>query len=311
MALARRSTRSIRIRVPLSTSNVGPGFDAFGVALNLPLEVRWTPSEETQLERAGALDESVLPLGQDPVLRGLRRAAILAGKALPKGELRVSCNLPPGRGLGASGAGLIAGLLLGDRLLGGKLDRAMLLEEAISLEGHPENVTASQLGGAHWSLSVKRGRQESWIHLPVSVHRELRFLLVIPPYPMTTQRAREVLPTSVSFARAAAQARRPPILLEGLRKLDEDCIRAGIEDDLHVSARLKQLTGMETMAKFAVAAGALGVTLSGAGSALLVLSRMGQVAALEARLAARTKRLWGEAGRVVTARVAAKGAAFS
>lgn len=308
MALTRRTPRSWTARVPASTSNLGPGFDAFGVALDQFLSVTWVAAERTRVERRGAIAESVLPIGSDPVLRGMRRAAILAGAELPPGELTVAAPFPPARGLGASGAGLMAGLILGNLLTGKKVTRETLLEEAISLEGHPENAVAAALGGAHWSAPGVDGR---WRHLEVPLHRDLRFLLVIPPYPLATERAREVLPRSVPFASAVAQARRVPLLLEGLRTLDPATLRAGIADELHVPARLPLLTGAASVLQFAEEAGALGATISGAGSALLVLARAAEAPTLETRLGARVKRLWGEAGLVLRARACPQGATVS
>ncbi|MFK5956953.1 MAG: hypothetical protein QM477_10980 [Planctomycetota bacterium] len=301
------SPRPLRLRIPVSTSNVGPGFDAFSIALDLFIEVQWKPAEKTTLTRKGPLEESPLRLSQDPIIRGMRRAAIMANRKLPPGEISVTADVPPGRGLGLSGAGLVAGLLLGDRLCGNLRKPTDLLNEAIDLEGNPENAVASMLGGAHWSLGAKG---VAWIHHPVPLHRNLRFLLVIPPYPMTTKRSREALPTSVSFQRAMRQAHRPPILLEGLRTLKTDYIKLGIADDLHVAPRLKLMTSAKAMLDFAYEAGALGATLSGAGSALLVLSRTGEVQHLEARLAVRVKRLWGDSGKVVLARAHSGGAKF-
>ncbi len=301
------SPRPQRLRIPASTSNVGPGFDAFSIALDLDLEVRWTPAKKSSLERSGAIAESELRMGQDPIVRGMRRAATLAAAELPSGCLSVSAPFPPGRGLGASGAGLVAGLMLGNRLTGGHLDDKVLLEEAIQLEGNPENAVGAKLGGAHWSIA---NGKDSWLHLPVHLHRNLRFLVVIPPYPMPTKRSREALPTSVSFQRAMRQAHRPPILLEGLRSLNADFIRLGVEDDLHVAPRLKLLTGARAILDFAYEAGALGATLSGAGSALLVISRTGAVRDLETRLRSRVQRLWGDDGMVLAARATHRGAQF-
>jgi len=306
-ALKNRQPSPLKLVVPASTSNVGPGFDALGIALNLVLEVAWKPGPRNRLERKGALAESVLSFGQDPVRRGMRRAAMLAGRELPTGELEVRASFPPARGLGASGAGLTAGLLLGNRLTGNRVSKEDLLQEAIQLEGHPENAAASFLGGGHWSLPGPKG---GWIHLPVALHRDLRFLLVLPPYPLSTGRAREVLPVSVPFGKAVAQSRRIPALLEGLRRLDPELLRAGIEDDLHVQPRLKQLAGQKGMLAFARESGALGATLSGAGSALLVLTRSQGIAGLEKRLAGKAARLWGESGGVLRARPAARGAFF-
>ncbi|KAA3607219.1 MAG: hypothetical protein DWQ01_16095 [Planctomycetota bacterium] len=310
MALKLRQSKPQRLslKVPASTSNLGPGFDALGLALNLPLNVQWEPAERTTVVRKGGLSESTLAHGSDPVVRGMRRAAILNGKKLPPGQVTVETDFPPGRGLGASGAGLVGGLLLGNRLTGDASQRLDLLREAIELEGHPENATASMLGGAHWSIPHP---QQGWIHHPVAIHRELRFVLVIPPYALETRRARKVLPTSVSFARASRQARRTPILLEGLRTLDPTLLQVGIEDELHVGPRLKLLTGAKAVLDFATKAGALATTLSGAGSGLLLLCRLHDWEVLQRRMEARVQRLWGDSGLVLAARQESKGAVFS
>ncbi|MCH2101848.1 MAG: homoserine kinase [Planctomycetes bacterium] len=307
MAFSRKQQRALRLQVPASTSNVGPGFDCFSIAVDHFVDLRWKPGERLEIERKGALTESTLTPGRDPVLRGMRRAAALAGGKLPPGKITVESAFPPGRGLGASGAGLVGGLLLGNRLTGSKIKSENLLSEAIALEGHPENAAASMLGGAHWSVPRAKG---DWIHHPVQLHKELRFLVVIPPYPLATSRAREVLPTSVSLQRAVDQARRTPLLVEGLRTLNPELIRIGIQDEIHVAPRLKLLTGAKSVLEFAEQVGAIAATLSGAGSALLILTRTGELRTLETKLQRRVKRLWGESGMVLNARVTTKAAAF-
>lgn len=299
---------SLHIRVPASTSNVGTGFDALGLAVNLFLDVRWEPADATSVSRAGPMQESLLSIGQDPVVRGIRRAAMLAGRPVPPGKISVTAPFPPGRGLGASGAGLVAGLLLGSRLCGQELDRADLLREAIELEGNPENAVAALLGGTHWSLRLAGG---GYAHLPVELHRELRLLFVLPPYPLDTRRAREALPAAVSFAQAALQAQRAGALMAALRSLKPELLRAAVTDALVVEPRLKLLTGVGKMIEFAYEAGALGATLSGAGSGVLVLTRRADLEALETRLKRRVDRLWGESGLVLRAAPESAGARFT
>jgi homoserine kinase len=299
--------RTLRIQVPASTSNVGPGFDAFGIAVSLHLEVKWEAAETTAVERVGAMQESLLAVGQDPVVRGMRRAAILAGKPLPPGRITVSAPFPPGRGLGASGAGLVAGLVLGARLVGKELEREVLLQEAIGLEGNPENAVAALLGGAHWSLRVEDG----WRHVSGELHRDLRFLFVIPPFPLDTKRAREVLPKEVPMAAAVAQAQRAGLLRHALKVLDAELLRAVVREELVVAPRLKLLTGVGPMIEFAERAGALAATLSGAGSGVLVMTRKQQAADLELRLKRRATRLWGESGMVLRASAEERGARFA
>lgn len=289
---------NLHVRVPASTSNVGTGFDALGLAVNLHLDVRWEAADLTSVSRQGPMQESLLSVGQDPIVRGMRRAAMLAGRALPPGRISVTAPFPPGRGLGASGAGLVAGLLLGSRLCGRDLERADLLREAIDLEGNPENAVAALLGGTHWSLRLDDG---NYAHLPVDLHRELRLLFVLPPYPLDTRRAREVLPATVSFAQAAQQAQRAGALMTALRTLKPELLRAAVTDSLVVEPRLKLLTGVRKMIEFAYEAGALAATLSGAGSGVLVITRRPELEALETRLKRRVERLWGESGMVLRA----------
>ncbi len=298
----------LHVRVPASTSNVGTGFDALGLAVNLFLDVRWEAADATSVQRQGPMQESLLAVGQDPIVRGIRRASMLAGRPVPPGRLTVSAPFPPGRGLGASGAGLVAGLLLGGRLCGRELDRDDLLREAIELEGNPENAVAALLGGTHWSLRLADG---GYAHLPVELHRELRLLFVLPPYPLDTRRAREVLPPTVSFTQAAQQAQRAGALMTALRTLKPELLRAAVTDALVVEPRLKLLTGVGKMIDFAYEAGALGATLSGAGSGVLVLARRADLEALETRLKRRVERLWGESGMVLRAAPEEEGARFA
>ncbi len=299
--------RPQRLRIPASTSNLGPGFDALGVALGIGLEISWRPAERTTLTREGRLAESDLALGRDPVVRGMRRAAMLAGAPLPAGELTVSSTVPPGRGLGMSGAGLVGGLLLGNRITGKRVPDDELLAEAIRLEGNPENAVASFLGGAHWSIVDADGR---WRHLPVKLHRELRFLFLVPPFPLDTARARKALPSSVPFARAVRQVHRAPALLAALASLDPTLLRAAIEDELVQPSRLRLLTGVGRVMDHAVEAGALAATLSGAGSAAVALVRRRDLSRVAAAMELVVRRLWGDDGLVLTALPGEKGARF-
>ena len=109
MAFSRKQQRVLRLQVPASTSNVGPGFDCFSIAVDHFVDLQWEPGERLEIDRKGSLIESTLTPGRDPVLRGMRRAAVLAGGQLPPGKITVESGFPPGRGLGASGAGLVGG----------------------------------------------------------------------------------------------------------------------------------------------------------------------------------------------------------
>lgn len=300
--------RHIRTQVPASTSNVGCGFDALGIALSIKLRVDWWDEDANELTREGELARSELPTRRDPVLRGLRRVARRVGTKPPTGRVKVAAPFPPGCGMGASGAGLVAGLLLGRKLLGAPLSDAELLAEAIDLDGHPENVTASLLGGAHWSVPSGEGL---WLRRSVPVHRELRFLLLVPPFPLDTGKARAALPTSVAFQRAVDQQRRSPILLDALHTLDPQQLSIGLDDRLHAAARLRLIPGGQPLLEATSALNPLGVTLSGAGSSLLVLVRRREAAQLRPRVERLVRRHWGAQAQVLEAGPAQSGAGIA
>lgn len=282
--------RRARVRVPASTSNLGPGFDQLGLALGLFLEV------EARVEpgRSGP-PRYEAPAGwpspeRDLVLRALvARAPELAEVGL---ELRIASEIPIARGLGSSGAAVAAGLLLGELLTDRHGTDAERIGLGIALEGHPDNVTASLLGGL--TLCVPGREGPIWIQPPV--HESLGFAAAWPAQPFPTAEARGALPSSVPLADAVENARRLPLLLEGLRTGDGHCIAAGAQDRLHEPYRLPLLPGSKEALAAARGAGAYAAVLSGSGSALIAIGPRRLAAAMAAALAAplRATRGWSE-----------------
>jgi homoserine kinase len=256
-----------RVRVPGSTSNLGPGFDQLGLALGLFLEVTledFGPAPSWQVELEGA-DWSA---HADLTARAL-------GAALPDHPRRVRLlrrsQIPVARGLGSSGAAVAAGLALAQALPGAALDPDEQRALGCRLEGHPDNVMASLLGGL--VLSAPHATGVHWQHAPV--HPDLEFGVAWPAQPMPTAEARAVLPERVPLADAVENARRLPVLLRGLATGDGALIAFGLEDRWHVAARAAIQPGATAALEAARAAGAHGATLSGSGSALVALAPRG------------------------------------
>jgi homoserine kinase len=283
------------LAVAASTSNLGPGFDLAGLALALHLRVR--------ARRAASGGPRVLARGDaaatwpgsesDLLLRALRRGAEAAAavpEALDELELEVETEIPIARGLGSSGAAVAAGLLLGAALGPRPVPRARLLEYGIELEGHPDNVCAALYGGLTLCLP---GSPPLLVQAPV--HPSLACALAWPEQTLETARARAVLPAQVAFSDAIENARRLPILLDGLARADANAIRRGSEDRLHERYRLPLIAGAREALDAARAAGAWMANLSGSGSALFALgpraSAAGIAAALGAGLAAAGQRV--------------------
>ncbi|MEZ5976853.1 MAG: homoserine kinase [Planctomycetota bacterium] len=257
--------RTASVRVPCSTSNLGPGFDLLGLCLSLHLEVGASArpgSGEVRVTSAPA----DWPRTDDLLVRAIRRG--LRGAPLDV-EVEVASEIPVARGLGSSGAAVAAGLLLGAALATGAdaSDRSHLVGPAVELEGHPDNAVASLLGGCVLSVATERG----WRTLRQPVHASIGFAAAWPRATLETARARAVLPASVPFAHAADQPRRLAALLEGLREGDAELVAHGTLDHLHVDARLPLVPGAREAFELALEAGAWSATLSGSGSAVIAL----------------------------------------
>jgi homoserine kinase len=263
----------LSVRVPASTSNLGPGFDLLGLALALWLEVRITGrlTGRHELVRAGLEPSELPPPDEDLLLLAferLRRAHPFEGHF----RFEVRSQIPVGRGLGSSGAAIVAGLLLARALSGARLDLEELLALGIELEGHPDNVAAALAGGLTLCARVGAG---AWKLVRAPLSPEIGFALAWPGTPLSTRRARAELPASVPFADAVENPRRLALLLEGLRTGARELVELGLEDRLHVRYRLPLLPGAEQALAAARAAGAWAAPLSGAGSGLVALGARG------------------------------------
>lgn len=263
--------RAARVRVPASTSNLGPGFDLVGLAVTLYLDVelRRGESREPTLDLTDGSVAQWPPLADNLLLRGFRRGCELSGAAETRATLIPRSAIPLSRGLGSSGAAVVAGLLLGASVGPREVERATLLAHAIELEGHPDNATPALLGGCVLALAVAN---EAPAVVRVSPHPSLAFAVAWPAVPLETKFARSILPRTVPFADAVENPRRLALLLEGLRTGDARLLGLGAEDRLHVPYRLPHIPGGITALDAARAAGAWLATVSGSGSALFAIA---------------------------------------
>ena len=272
-----------RVRVPASTSNLGPGFDVVGLALDLWLEVEARRAGErvVVLERAG--EAAAWPGdGSDLLVRGAERAFRALGGTGGL-ELRARSQVPVGRGLGSSAAAVVAGLLLGAHLAPRQASREVLLGWAIELEGHPDNAAPALFGGCRTTCPREGAPPRAVEH---DVHPELGFALAWPDAPLETSFARGLLPRDVPHAVAVDTARRLALVLEGLRRGDPELLAAGNVEHLHVPHRLPHVPGGEAALAAARAAGASLATISGAGSALFAVTRRDQAERVAAAMGA-------------------------
>jgi homoserine kinase len=256
---------AVHVRVPATSANLGPGFDALGLALMLHNDVTAVEADTVTVRVQGE-GAGRLPTGGDNVIaRGVRLAYEAAGRSFKGCAITCVNRIPTARGLGSSAAAWVGGLVAGNALLGEPLSREALLTLAARAEGHPDNVAAALLGGLTVSCATATG--VSALTLPVP--RGLTWVALIPSISSSTAQARAVLPASVPREDAVFNVQRVALLLAAFQVGRLDALPTALDDRLHQPYRRVLFPWMDAIAAAARAAGALGCVLSGAGPSLL------------------------------------------
>lgn len=261
---------SIRVVVPGSTSNLGSGFDTVSAALSLYLRLTVTEEPGSGLHWPAGWE---LPEDQNAIALALRRAAADAGFTLPGMRFEVDSEIPLKRGLGSSGAAIVAGIKLAERLSGHQWTEPEILQLAYPLEGHPDNLAASLLGG--WVLSrvdngcMQAERIES--RLPV------RFVAAIPEVRVSTGQARAILPESYSRADTVFNLQRCALLVMSVTQGRPDLLGEATRDRIHQAYRASLVPGAAAILERRalpddLREAVLAVTVSGSGSTMLALT---------------------------------------
>lgn len=274
--------RVVSVSVPASTSNLGAGFDAVGMAIGrwLRATAHITDSSRSVLiKRAGTLASLDVPDESDLIWRGFVAACAALRITPPLGiEIEANSDIPVARGLGSSAAAIVAGVLLANALLDGELDNAAVIEIASALEGHPDNVAPAVLGGAVLCVPSTGHHSHS---VPLEVHPSLRFVFIVPDFEVRTAVARAALPDQLDFATSVGAAARAAALVIGLQSGDPTVLLPAFDDVLHIPFRRSLVKGYDAVTEAAVANGAIGATLSGSGSTIVAIVKRGREAAVQ------------------------------
>ena len=257
--------KRVTIRVPATTANLGPGFDAFGCALSLYTDVTFEECEYG-LEITGCPEEFT---GPDNLVYVSYCAALATMSEELRGvKIHIDSNIPIARGLGSSAALLVAGAMGANVLRGNKLSTQGLLNITNAMEGHPDNLAPAFYGGLTASM-VDNG-------LPVTVnfplHPEWEFLALIPDFPLSTTKAREVLPVEYSRADAVYNIAHGALVLKALELGDEKLLRTAMQDRIHQNYRKTLIQDYEKIESLVRTTGAA-FCLSGAGPTLLCITQ--------------------------------------
>ena len=262
----------LTIRVPATTANLGPGFDCLGMALSLwnTMRVGWADKPTLSLHGLGAEH-----LRRDPgnlMYRSAERVLIETGNAGRSLSIEAWQEIPLSRGLGSSSAAIVGGIYAANALLGYPLSPHRLLELATEIEGHPDNVAPALMGGM--SIVVADG---TTVHAaPVPVPKDLQCVVYIPDTPMATHEARNILGPEVPRADAVFNAGRTALLVASLTLDRPEYLRLATQDRLHQPQRQQVYRQMKVIFDHALAAGARGVFLSGAGSSVVAFTKQGE-----------------------------------
>lgn len=266
---------AVRVRVPATSANLGPGFDALGLALGLwdDVIVRITEEPGLSVDVAGMGAATVSRGPRHLVVRSMRATFDLLGGQPPGLELVCANRIPHGRGLGSSAAAIVAGVVAARELVAGgrqRIDQETALRIAASIEGHPDNVAACLLGGLTLAWTDETGSAHA-INTPVS--RDLSPVAFVPGSSASTRAARKLLPQTVPHADAVKNSARAALLITALSGRPELLLEA-TTDRLHQTYRAPAMPRSLQLVERLRADGVPAV-ISGAGPTVLALTTAG------------------------------------
>ncbi|HET9028453.1 MAG TPA: homoserine kinase [Trueperaceae bacterium] len=249
-----------RARVPASSANLGPGFDALGLALDLQLEVTLEEAASDSFSYRGR--DSVPETPDNLVHRGFRAAYQRLGLTAPTVALSVVNPIPLARGLGSSSAALVAGAALADAMTNGALGRRGVFELTAALEGHPDNVGPCVFGGFTVAASDETG---AFLEAALPVPAGWRFLFGVPAFELSTAEARAALPDSYSRRDVVLTASRAALWVAAVALERPELLRTAALDVIHQPYRASLVPGFTAAITALREAGAYAAFLSGAG----------------------------------------------
>jgi homoserine kinase len=266
---------SILVRVPATTANLGPGFDALGLALDLWNETEFRlpgPDEKHSglvIEISGEGQGMLRTDAGNLLVRSARALYERSGQAFPTG-LHICCKnaIPLGSGLGSSAAAIVAGLMGANALLGHPYGQMDILRMAAETEGHPDNASPAVLGGL--IVAVMIGHQVVARKIEVA---PLAAAVVVPEFDLPTPLARAALPKQVALKDAVYNLGRSALVVEALRSGDLELLGKVMDDRLHQPYRLKLIPGAAEALAAARRAGAAAAAISGAGPGLIAFGQ--------------------------------------
>jgi len=321
-------TSTVTVTVPATTANLGPGFDCIGAALSLYNRFQFSRLEPSATEKlkitvTGQEAAKVKTDDSNLAYQAFIKLYDRRSQSPPPVAIHIDMQVPLARGLGSSATAIVGGLVGANELAGKPLSQVEVMQLAIELEGHPDNVVPALLGGCRLAASnappqpplskgglteefplreagltesppLSKGGQGggSWEICDIPWHPNIVPVVAIPDFELSTAEARKVLPADYSRADAIFNAAHLGLLVRALESGNENWLRCALQDKIHQPYRQSLIKGYEAVQQAALNAGAYGMVISGAGPTLLALTDVTSASAVEKAMAA----AWGEFG---------------
>ncbi len=258
----------ITVRLPASTSNLGPGFDVLGLALSAYLHLTAEIHEKVEIS-VGGFGAGEIPRDEtNLVYQAACEFYKRIGKALSGLRVQIDNQIPTNGGLGASGAAIAGGVLIANDLSRAHLPKEELFDIAASIEGHPDNVSATLFGG----LTVNCLGDGRWRYRSIPISPTLKIVAVMPEFRILTSDARRVLPPKITLSDAIHNIGHTAYLVSSLQAGDFETLRSAMSDRLHEPFRAQLIPGYDEVKRAGLEQGALSVNVSGSGSTVVAFA---------------------------------------
>lgn len=267
------SSTSFHLRIPATSANLGPGFDALGLAMALYLTIEAVTADRFAIDAFGRDSELCGNLEHNLILSTYKEILSAAGLLPRPLNLTLENEIPLGMGCGSSAAALLAGVFLADHF--GQLGWTpqQILDEACRREGHPDNVAACFFGGMTASATASTGQAPSATVAASFGHKlDWRLLLAIPRQSLSTLKARALLPDVYTRRDAVSNVQSTALLVSAFALDRPDLLRIAMCDRLHQPFRIAACPLLPLLLPFAGEPGIHGVALSGAGPSVLLIA---------------------------------------
>ncbi|MEG5162767.1 homoserine kinase [Microcoleus sp. AT3-A2] len=282
-------TSTVTVTVPATTANLGPGFDCIGAALSLYNRFQFSRLEPSATEKlkitvTGQEAAKVKTDDSNLAYQAFLKLYDRLNQSPPPVAIHIDMQVPLARGLGSSATAIIGGLVGANELAGKPLSQVEVMQLAIELEGHPDNVVPALLGGCR--LAASNTPSGSWEICDIPWHPNIVPVVAIPDFELSTAEARKVLPADYSKADAIFNAAHLGLLVRALETGNENWLRCALQDKIHQPYRQSLIKGYEAVQQAALNAGAYEMVISGAGPTLLALTDVANAVAVEKAMAA-------------------------